>query len=200
VQSKPGKKPTSQKSDIAGELTAKQEMFVAEYVANGFNATQAAIKAGYSAKTADSQASRLLKTAPIVAAIAARQQPRLEKLEITAERVLEEIAKLAFFDPRKLFREDGTLIPVTQLDDNTAMAIAGLETRVERSDGFPIADIQKFKLADKGQNLERLGRHLKLFTDKVEHSGTVAIAWVAGLSDEELEAQLKARGISREGK
>jgi phage terminase small subunit len=188
------RKAISQKCDTAG-LTAKQQAFIAEYLANGFNGTQAAVKAGYSAKTADSQASRLLKVPAVAAAIAAKQQPRLEKLEITAERVLSEIAKLAFFDPRRLFRDDGTLIAITQLDDDTAAAIAGLEVYVEKDDGEPIGETKKFKLADKGANLERLGRHLKLFTDRVEHKHSGTLKVIAELSDEELEAKLKAYGV-----
>ena len=188
------KPPGPKKKDLT-QLTAKEELFVAEYVANGFNGTQAAIAAGFSAKTADSQASRLLKKSRVAKAIAAKQQPKLEKLEITAERVLAEIAKLAFFDARKLYREDGSLIPITELDDNTAAAIAGLDVYVERLQGFPIGETRRFKLADKGANLERLGRHLKLFTDVVKHkhSGTVKV--IQELSDDELEAKLKAYGV-----
>jgi phage terminase small subunit len=152
------------KTNTSG-LTAKQQTFVAEYLANGFNATQAAISAGYSAKTADSQACRLLKLPAVAAAVEEGKRERLEDLEITGARVLKEIGKVAFADrPFMLLNEVG-------------------------GSGFEV------KLKDKIRALELLGKNQKLFTEKVEHSGSVAIAWVTQLSDEELEAQLKARGV-----
>lgn len=164
--------------EIFESLPLKQRHFVANYLANGFNATDAAKAAGYSAKTADTQGSRLLVNVKVRAVIAARTGKALAKREITAERVLDEIAKLAFFDPRKLFTADGSLIPVTELGDEEAASIAGLEV-VTRTDGKgEDADrivLSKIKLADKGRNLERLGRHLKLFTDTVEHTGSVGL-------------------------
>jgi phage terminase small subunit len=151
------------KTNTSG-LTAKQQTFVAEYLANGFNATQAAISAGYSAKTADSQACRLLKLPAVAAAVEEGKRERLEDLEITGARVLKEIGKVAFADrPFMLLNEVGM--------------------------GFEV------KTKDKIRALELLGKNQKLFTEKVEHSGSVAIAWVTQLSDEELEAQLKARGV-----
>ena len=82
-----------------GELTPKQERFVAEYLID-LNATQAAIRTGYSAKTAEVQGSRLLSNAKIKAAIDAGRQKTAEKLQITREMVLAEYMMLAFCDPR----------------------------------------------------------------------------------------------------
>jgi phage terminase small subunit len=156
-------------------LTPKQERFVAEYLANGLNATKAAIDAGYSERTAESQGSRLLRNVKVAALIGGKTKIRMEKLEITADRVLQELAKLAFFDPRKFFNSDGSAKQVTDLDDDTAMALAGMEVfelfegAGEQKHAYGLS--KKFRLADKGQNLERLGKHLKLFTDKTEHTG-----------------------------
>lgn len=156
------------------ELTPKQELFIAEYLTD-LNATRAAIAAGYSAKTAESQAARLLVNVKVAAVIAEKQGKRLAKLEITADRVLQEIARLAFFDPRKFFNEDGSAKQVSELDDDTAMALAGMDV-MELFEGsgdqkHAYGLMKKFKLVDKGQNLERLGKHLKLFTDKAEITG-----------------------------
>lgn len=97
---------------------------------------------------------------------------RLAKLEITADRVLQELAKLAFFDPRNFFEDDGRLKRLQDLDEHTCMALAGIEvTELPEGNGF----LKKIRLADKGQNLERLGKHLKLFTDKTEHSGRMTL-------------------------
>lgn len=153
-------------------LTAKQQMFVKEYLVD-LNATQAAIRAGYSAKTAEWQGPQLLGKTHVAAAIQEAMDKRSSRLDITADKVLQEIAKLAFHDPRNFFDDDGRLKPISELDDNTAACIAGIETlhRVIGEDKDGCAVITKIKIADKGQNLERLGKHLKLFTDKLEHTG-----------------------------
>jgi phage terminase small subunit len=156
---------------MAKVLTKKQELFVAEYLTD-LNATRAACAAGYSAKSAESQGAQLLQNPKVSAEISKKHGKRLEKLEVTAERVLSEIAKLAFFDPRKLFKPDGSPKHILDLDDDTAVAVAGLEVS-ELFEGSgeqkrACGSVRKIKLADKGVNLERLGKHLKLFTDKRE--------------------------------
>lgn len=153
-------------------LTPKQAMFVKEYLID-LNATQAAIRAGYSEKTAGQIGEQNLRKLEIAESIQEAMDKRSDRLEITADRVLQEIAKLAFQDPRKFFDDDGRLKPISELDDNTAACIAGIETMHkvvgEEKDGCIV--LTKIKISDKGQNLERLGRHLKLFTDKTELSG-----------------------------
>lgn len=166
-------------------LTPKQKLFVAEYLANGMNATEAAKSAGYSAKTAHSQGPRLLDNVEVAAAIDAKINKTLGKLDITAEKVLQEIAKMAFLDPRKLFASDGSLIPIHELDDHTAASVAGLEVNElfegqgEQKHAYGLC--KKIKIADKGQNLERLGKHLKLFTDKVESTSEVIAKVIVNL-------------------
>lgn len=162
-------------------LPVKQQHFITEYLANGFNATQAAITAGYAKNSADTQGSRLLVNAKVKEVLAARAQKVMAKREITAEKVLDEIYKLAMFDPRKLFRPDGSLIPITELDDDTAASIAGLDVTELREEGFSIGRLKKIKIADKGINLERLGRYLKLFTDKVEHTGVLGVQLITSV-------------------
>ena len=153
------------------KLTKKQELFVKEYLID-LNATQAAIRAGYSKKTSYSIGEENLKKPVIAAAIQEAMNNRATRIEITADRVLEEIAKLAFFDPRKFFNSDGSPIPIQSLDDDTAMALSGIDVLEEYvgtgKDRVFIGYTKKFKLADKKASLELLGKHLKLFTDKVE--------------------------------
>jgi phage terminase small subunit len=146
-------------------LPIRQREFVANYVSNGFNGTKAAIDAGYSAKTADSQASRLLKNAKVAAAVMALVDPVRKRKEISAEGVLQNIADLAELDPRRLFGDDGRLVPIKYLPLEVARCITSLKVLTTK-DGDLLTHI---KFADVGQNNERLGRHLKLFTDKVEH-------------------------------
>jgi phage terminase small subunit len=162
-------------------LNDKQKRFVAEYLID-LNATQAAIRAGYSEKTAAVIGHENLIKPKIATAIQAAMEKRAKRLEITADSVLQEIAKIAFMDPRKFFNSDGSTKQVTELDDDTAMGLAGMEV-IELFEGqgeqkHVYGLLKKFRLADKGLNLERLGKHLKLFTDKAEITGQVTYARV----------------------
>jgi phage terminase small subunit len=105
----------------------RKRLFVEAFLVNGENGTDAAITAGFSAHTAASQASRLLKDVKVQAAIKERRDALLSKLELTTEAVLRSLAQAVFFDPRKLYRADGSLKDVHEMDDDTAMALAGLE-------------------------------------------------------------------------
>jgi phage terminase small subunit len=89
------------------ELTARQQRFVEEYLID-LNATQAAIRAGYSEKTAQVQSSRLLSNVMVAAAIAEAQSARSERTEITQDMVVRELAKIGFSDLRKVLTKDGT--------------------------------------------------------------------------------------------
>jgi phage terminase small subunit len=174
--------------DTNAKLTPKQAIFIAEYLVDG-NATRAAIAAGFAVSSADVTGARLLKNSKVAKALAFRHARRVDKLEITAERVLGELAKLAFFDPGKLFDESGHLLPIAEMDDVTRVAVAGLDVELREGGssagvGLGVSRVSKVKLADKGQNLERLGRYLKLFTDRVEHDGKLTLEQlVCGAND-----------------
>jgi phage terminase small subunit len=156
---------------MKARLTARQKLFVAEYLTD-LNASRAAIAAGYSAKGASQTGSVLLANPKVRAEITIKHSKHTDKLEITAERVLTELAKLAFYDPLDIFESDGSMKQIKDIDPATRMALAGLEvTELFEGTGdqkHAYGLLKKVKLADKGQNLERLGRHLKLFTDKLE--------------------------------
>lgn len=110
-------------------VTAQQERFCREYVIdlNG----SAAYRRAYpkvSEKVARTNASRLLKDPDVQARIAQLQRPRLERSELTADRVLRELMHIAFADARVLYRPDGSLKAPHEWDEATAAAIAGVET------------------------------------------------------------------------
>lgn len=159
---------------VEDTLNPKQQRFVEEYLTD-LNATQAAIRAGYSARSARVTSCRLLAQANIALAIQRRRTQVSERLDVTVERVLKEFARLAFFDPRKLFSEDGRPIPVTDLDDDTAAAIAGLEILEEYegsgADRTLIGHTKKYKISDKRGSLDSLARYLGMFVDRHEVSG-----------------------------
>jgi phage terminase small subunit len=110
----------------ARKMTPKQTRFVSEYLID-LNATKAAIRAGYSRKTAKSIGQENLTKPDIFARISACQEILLAKNAITADNVLQELARLAFFDVRNLFAPDGSLLPIHKLDRDTAAGIAGFE-------------------------------------------------------------------------
>lgn len=151
------------------KLTPKQKRFVDEYLID-LNATQAAIRAGYSPKTANEQGARLLANVSIAQTIQKAMQDREQRTEITQDRVLQEYARLAFYDPRKLFQPDGTPKPIEALDDDTAAALAGLEVREEfegagENRAF-VGYTKKYKLANKLGALDSLAKHLGMLDGK----------------------------------
>lgn len=144
-------------------LTAKQERFVAEYLID-LNATQAAIRAGYSKQTADKQGSQLLGKTRVAAAIAGAKAKRNKRTEISQDRVVSELAKLGFYDIRKAVRwgdipsregEDFSypveMISSDDIDDDTAAAISEVALTAQGV---------KIKMADKRAALEALLRHM----------------------------------------
>lgn len=159
-------------------LNPRQEKFVAAYIANGGNAKQAAIAAGYSAKTATVQGSRLLTDANVRAEINKRRAKLADKFAVTQERITAEYAKLGFFDARKLFDANGNPLPINELDDDTAAALVGVDISVERTGerGGDFSTVRKYRLADKKGALDSLARTLGMFVDKVQLSGQVDIA------------------------
>lgn len=166
---------------MADTLSPQQLRFVEEYLVD-LNATQAAIRAGYSARTADQQGSRLLANVKVSKAIQERQKRRQKRLELTQDRVLLELMRVAFFDPRTLFTADGRPRSVEELDDDTAAVIAGLDISMERteeetSDGRPIyAPVRKYKIADKMRAIELCMRHMGLLNDKLKIDGQLTLA------------------------
>lgn len=158
-------------------MTPKQERFVKEYLID-LNATQAAIRAGYAAASASVEGSRLLANAKVAAAVAMGQQERAKELGVTAERVLAELAKIGFSDIRRLFTPGGNLLPVGDLDDEAAAAVASVEVVTRKAPGGDADEVEhvaKIKLWDKRAALVDMGKHLGMFTDKVEVSGSQSL-------------------------
>ncbi|RYE42642.1 MAG: terminase small subunit [Hyphomicrobiales bacterium] len=161
-------------------LTAKQQRFVAEYLID-LNASQAAIRAGYSAKTAYSVGHENLKKPEIQVEIQAAMKARSERTEINADWVLTRLARDATADLADLYSECGTLKPVHEwpMAWRTGL-VAGIETVQERNGEDPdgnlvYATVRKVKLLDRTKLVELIGKHVDVgaFKDKVEHSGEI---------------------------
>ncbi len=169
-------------ADAPRPLTEQQELFVAEYPKD-FNATQAAIRAGYSKKTARAQGSRLLTNVDIQIALRSKAEERaarLAKRHMDADEWLEEATKLSRGSMRKILHitPDGDpYIDLSMAGPDTLDVIQSAEIedfvdRRERDDeGKPIArDVRrvKVKMYDKIGGLTLVGKHLGLLTERVE--------------------------------
>jgi phage terminase small subunit len=132
----------------AADLGPRQERFVEEYLLD-LNAKRAAIRAGYSPKTAEAQGSRLLSNVKVQRALTARMAARSQRTEVAADRVLLEMARIGFSDLRRLFHENGRLKRPDEWDDDTAASIASIEV-VTRSLGDGVVEyVRKIKLWDR---------------------------------------------------
>lgn len=157
-------KRTRTKAAPQKHLSERQRRFCAEYLVD-LNAFQAALRAGYSAATSKT-ASRWLEKRKIQAHLALLRNAAAVETKVTPEMVISELAKLAFADPRKIFGDDGRLLPPSKWPDDVAAGVAGMDV-LELDDG---GVIRKVKRCDKTKALELLGRYLALFKDKVELS------------------------------
>ena len=189
-------------------LTAKQKRFVAEYMLD-LNATQAAIRAGYSQRRASEIAYQLLQKTPVQDAIAAAQEIREKRLDITADRVVAELARLAFADTTTAVRIEGGRVVVQdtdEMDENTRRAISEISETKTLNGGT-----LKIKFHDKVKALELLSRHLGILNDKLSVNAKTEVSCDEGLeallSDPEsrkllaaLYARSTAGGVSGAGK
>lgn len=143
------KKPTKRvkagtSKDSADE---KRKAFIEAFLSNGENATQAAIAAGYSAKTAGRAGNRLVKDVRVRTELDKRRTEIVANLELNTEKTLREVGRLSFSDPRKLMNEDGTIKMPHQLDADTAAAVASFKWTVDGG--------IEYKFWDKNSALEK---------------------------------------------
>lgn len=173
-------------------LTDNQERFCQEYLKD-LNATQAAIRAGYSEKlySAEVQGCRLLSNIKVKARINELMDARQKRTEITSDVVLQEILLLAKTDLSRAYDDNGKLLPIKEIPEDIRRAIAGVKV-FEEFEGFgkdrvKIGEVRELKLWDKPRALELLGKHLKLFTEKIEHSGSIKFD---SISDDDLDKRI----------
>lgn len=180
-------------------LTIKERVFVAEYPAdNEFNATRAAERAGYSSPA--NAGSKLLAKVKIQRAIGVELRKRLENNEITAARVLKELARIGLNNPRELFDSDNKLRNVRDMPEDMQRCIAGVEVkqvkvrRAKDAEGEDIlieTSIVKVKLWPKTNALELIAKHLGMLDErfKVTHGIDPAAQAVLKSLLEKLESQ-----------
>lgn len=152
-------------------LTPQQEKF-AQAVAGGKSQADA-YRDAYpkSKKWKDSsvyaQSSALMADSKVSIRVGELRKAASDIAVVSSARVLQEIARIALFDPRRLFFDDGTPKPITSLDDDTAAALAGLDVTEEfegsGEDRKFVGYTKKYKIADKNTALEKLAKHLGLY-------------------------------------
>lgn len=146
----------------AQPLSDKQIRFCDEYLIS-FNATKAAIAAGYSKKTARAQGSRLLTVVDIQNYLQSKKQKTLQKLEISKDRVMLELSRVALQDIRQFYDEDGNLIPIHLLDDDAAAVLSGMEEEeiydIVKGKKKQVGVLRKIKRWDKLKAIEMLAKH-----------------------------------------
>ena len=146
-------------------MTNSQKRFCDEYLID-FNATRA-YKAAYKScrkdETAYVNGSKLLRNTKVQEYIAEKQQEMQERNKITQDTIIQELAKIALFNIKDIYNEDGTLKKVTELDDDTAKAISGVKI-LQKAGAMKII---LSKTNDKTKALELLGKHLGMFKENV---------------------------------
>ena len=189
---------------MADELNEKQKRFAKEYVKD-FNGKQAAIRAGYSEVSSSSTASELLTYPKVQAAIQKEIQKRNKRIEVTQDRVVEELAKIGFSDIKDVVEWDGdsTRIKDSSEVDGTIIAeITDIETFIKSIPGGKgkepkqmLNRTKKVKLHDKMKALELLARHMGMLKDvkQVHLEGDLS-----NLSDDEINKMMARFGLKPE--
>jgi phage terminase small subunit len=174
----------------------KQLLFCKEYIKD-LNATQAAIRAGYSPKTARSQAQRLLTNVDIQNQIQIEMNNRAGRVERSADDVIRLLWKMATLDMADYITvaEGGEVqaIPFDQLPEGASKLISEIEEKSvikESSDGKELTKYSnlKYKLPEKTKCIEMLGRHYGIFNDKLHTPDMVDLAAVLNKAQERLDA------------
>lgn len=149
------------------DLTAKQARFVQEYLID-LNATQAAIRAGYSTKTARSVGAENLTKPDVQQAIADAQYKRATKTEINAAFILKRLADEATADIADLYDEHGAIKPIKEWPLIWRQGLVSSVKVAEEGDGVVVREI---KLSDRIKRLELLGKHISVnaFREQVGH-------------------------------
>ena len=132
----------------------RRKAFIEAFLANGGNGLQAAVTAGFAKNSAHVTASKLLREPKVDAELAARRAAISEKLGLTTERTLREVARLAYSDPRKLYDLDGRLKAIHELDDDTAATVASFEVDEIKAGESVIGVTNKIKHWDKRAALD----------------------------------------------
>ena len=152
------------------KLTDKQVLFCQEYVTD-FQAKAAYIRAGYAEKSADQNSSRMMSLDKIQRYIQELTESRAQRLQVTADEVIRRLDNMSKASVKGLFDERDKPLRVSEWPDELADAVSSIKFTSMGDDSE--AQMVDVKFVDKKGATELLGKHLKLFTEKVEHSGAI---------------------------
>lgn len=155
------------------KLSKQHELFAKEYLQD-LNATQAAIRAGYSEKTAGSKGFDLINDPLVSGLIDKLKSERCERLDVDADYVLKQLVEIHEMDVVDILDDQGGLKPVSGWPQIWRRMISGLDiAEIGGDKNTPLTILKKIKWPDKVKNLELLGKHVKVqaFKDKIEHEG-----------------------------
>ena len=140
-------------------------LFRTEYIKNGGNGKEAAIAAGFPPRSASVRASEILRDPRFQRSLLAKQQELLARSELSAERTLKEVARIAYFNPKDLYDESGELLPIPELHDDVAAVISGMdiETTYGKDDTKTVKT--KIKLCDKDGALDKAMKNQGLYEE-----------------------------------
>lgn len=156
-------------------MTKKQKRFVEEYLID-LNATQAAIRAGYSPDTAGSIGGENLQKPEISTAIAKAMAERSRRTGISADRIIQELAKIALVNPGKIINIDDASIREDATEDDLA-AVQSIKVKQSYSDTGEMTE-REVRMADKIRALELLGKHLGMFSGDKDTDKPIQITFV----------------------
>lgn len=139
------------------ETAKRRKLFVEAYIQNGGNATQAAISAGYSDRSARSRGAELVADRDVQKQIETRRAETIQKAGLTTEGVLEELRSVVHSDLRTIYRPDGTVKPPNEWPDEVARAVSAFEVDADGK--------VKVRLWDKNSALEKAMRSLGMFKE-----------------------------------
>lgn len=163
---------------MADELTDKEKRFCDEYLID-LNATAAYARAGYTGKSNGvlrTGAHKLLTKANIQVHIQELMQKRSNRVQIDQDRVVKELATVAFLDPARFYTLSGDLRNIKEMEEDVRRVIQSIESFEEwegtGDDKHLVGHTKKLKFWDKLKALELVGKHLGMWKDKVEVTGT----------------------------
>lgn len=157
-----------------GKVTEKRELFCHEYLID-LNATAAAVRSGFSEKTAAQQGYQLLRDPDVKKRIDELRARNAAEIGITPAMVILHLWEIASFDPGCIYDEKGELKNIHDMPANARRNIASVEVlEVEEFNQSSrqmekVGEIKKVKRWDRQKALDSLGRHLAMFTDKTKH-------------------------------
>ena len=156
------------------KLTTKQEIFCLEYLTD-LNATQAAIRAGYSKETANRIGSENLSKLDIQNKIAELKKQRSDNLGINSDYILKRLYEIDNLDIADIIDGNGDVLPVSQWSESWRKTVNSIEVSSIKTDDEIIGCLKKVRLPDKIKNLELLGKHVDVsaFRERIDVTGDI---------------------------